>query len=396
MKHALLIGLYLILSSSLFGLRSAQVERVSLIICGPGKEIYELEGHTALRLQFDDGKDISVNWGTFDFNSPNFIYRFVKGETDYMMAVYPFSSFYNQYQREGRWMNEYELNLSPKEMNRLAWLIDSTQVLGSPVYRYNYVKDNCATRPVDYIRKAIGRPVYLGSETGIEEPTGTFRQDMTYYHRNYPWYQFGIDLALGSGIDYEIENEEHYFAPVAMEKMIAGAYITDSIGVLKPLVKNSVNLLTENGGGPAEATPFYFTPLFVCWLFFLIALVICLHDWKVEQVTRWFHCLYYSLASLAGLLLTFLIFVSVHESTSPNWLYLWLNPLCLIGAVFIWIKTLWKAVFYWQILNFVALAALSVISLCGVQFLNPAFIPLIAADVILSLTWLNSVRWKKG
>ena len=45
-----------------------------------------------------------------------------------------------------------------------------------------------------------------------------------------------------------------------------------------------------------------------------------------------FDTIYFNIAGLAGLLLTFLIFVSVHYATSPNWLYLWLNPLCFIGG----------------------------------------------------------------
>ena len=58
--------------------------QVSLITCSPGKEIYELEGHTALRIKTPD-YDMAVNYGIFDFNSPNFIYRFVKGETDNLL-----------------------------------------------------------------------------------------------------------------------------------------------------------------------------------------------------------------------------------------------------------------------------------------------------------------------
>lgn len=395
LRIPILLAFLWTLSSQLMPTHASRVERVSLITCGPGKEVYELEGHTALRLEFDDGLDLSVNWGTFDFNSPNFIYRFVKGETDYIMAVYPFNLFFEQYKREGRWMNEHELNMSEEEMDNLFRLIDSTMTVGSPVYRYNYVKDNCATRPVEYIEKAIARPVYLGSDNGIEESTETFRQDMEYYHRNYPWYQFGIDLALGSGIDYNLDSDEHFFAPLALDRMILAAYAPDSSGMMRKLVTESLPLLPETGGGPEAPTPFIMSPLSVCWLFFAMTLAICLYDWKKERITYWFFGLYYSIAFIAGLLLTFLIFISVHEATSPNWLYLWLNPLCLIGAVFIWIKKLRKAVFYWQILNFVALTVLAFISLCGVQQLNVAFIPLIAADVILSLTWINSVQWER-
>lgn len=50
----------------------------SLLTVAPGNEVYELDGHTGLRYRGTDGTDFVVNWGVFDFNSPNFLYRFVK------------------------------------------------------------------------------------------------------------------------------------------------------------------------------------------------------------------------------------------------------------------------------------------------------------------------------
>lgn len=364
------------------------VTRVSLVTCGPGKEIYELEGHTALRLTYDDGRELSVNWGIFDFNSPNFLYRFVKGETDYRMAVYPFQNFLAQYTHEGRWMSERVLDLDSLQRQRLAALIDSTLTIGSPVYRYNYVLDNCATRPIDYVAMAVGSPVTLGTETGIAVPTSTFRQDMTYYHRNYPWYQFGIDLALGRGIDRPITVAEHRFAPVALDRMLEHATVTDSLGNKRQLASQPIPILPQSHGEPLGPTPWPLRPLTVCWTFFAITLAVCLYDLRRLRLTRWYFSAYYTIASLAGLLLTFLIFVSVHESTSPNWLYLWLNPVCLVGAVAIWLKKCNRIYIWWQFANFVALTVLLVIATLGVQRLNPAFFPLVFADMLMALTSL--------
>ncbi|MDE6782781.1 MAG: DUF4105 domain-containing protein, partial [Paramuribaculum sp.] len=69
---------------------------ISLLTCAPGSEVYELEGHSALRMQYGS-TDIVANWGIFDFSSPNFIYRFCKGETDYCIGVLPADRFFTQY-----------------------------------------------------------------------------------------------------------------------------------------------------------------------------------------------------------------------------------------------------------------------------------------------------------
>ena len=63
--------------------------RISLLTCWPGPEVYELFGHTGLRVQRISAEqpfDVVFNYGLFDFSTPHFVYRFTKGETDYCVA----------------------------------------------------------------------------------------------------------------------------------------------------------------------------------------------------------------------------------------------------------------------------------------------------------------------
>ena len=95
---------------------------ISLITCYPGEEIYELCGHSAVRVR-GDGIDSVWNYGIFDFNQPNFVYRFVKGETDYRGASYPFHYFMPEYVHSGRKVVEQDLNLTPEEAKRMLELL---------------------------------------------------------------------------------------------------------------------------------------------------------------------------------------------------------------------------------------------------------------------------------
>lgn len=372
------------------------VESVALLTCHPGDEVYELEGHTALRIVFSDGNDLTVNWGLFDFNSPNFLYRFVKGETDYRMGIVPTSQFLAQYTRERREVTQLTLNLSPDERDRLVWLIDSTLHIGSPVYRYNYVLDNCATRPIAYLEKAIGDSISLSDTTAVgKNKAATFRSDMTYFHKNYPWYQFGIDLALGADIDALFTGREHIFAPVSLAVMLDSATRPDpkNRGLSIPLVEDRIQLIPDNGGGPLPPTPWPLTPISVCTFFCLITLVVSIRDLICHKISRWLDTIYFNIAGCAGLLLTFLIFFSEHYATSPNWLFLWLNPLCFIGGTLIWIKKCRKVVISYQIINFAAIVALGYIIIFGPQSVNIAIIPLLVADVLRALVYIRSVKW---
>ena len=393
---ALCVILFLTCTAKSADTTRPEVESVALLTCHPGDEVYELEGHTALRFIFSDGKDLTVNWGLFDFNSPNFLYRFVKGETDYRMGATPTVHFLNQYSSEGRRVDQTPLNLTPAEREKLVWLIDSTMRIGSPVYRYNYVLDNCATRPVDYLEKAIGHPLQFADTTALGDKAGTtFRGDMTAFHRNYPWYQFGIDLALGPYIDNTLTSREHLFAPVSLALMVDGAMRPDPENPEAYISLSSprFELLPDLGGGPSTPTPWPFSPIAVCSFFCLITIIISIIDLHRHSISRWFDTIYFNIAGLAGLLLTFLIFVSVHYATSPNWLYLWLNPLCFIGGTLIWIKKYRKAVILYQIINFAAIAALCVVVICGAQAINFAFIPLLAADALRAVVYIRSAKW---
>ena len=364
---------------------------VSLLTCSEGREIYELEGHTGLRIQHPLYGDFTVNWGVFDFDSPGFVYRFVKGETDYIAAAVSTDRFLEAYRRQGRTVREQTLRLTPDQTDRLVDMIMTNIRPENRVYRYNYVLDNCATRPLMMIEKAIGDTVTLGSKALEGRDATTFRNVMRHYHRNYPWYQFGIDTALGSGIDRPISQRETGFAPVVLADMIAGATTPGG----EQLTLSDGYLIGSSATPPAPAgpTPWTFTPMFWASVIFLLAIWVSIRQKQGHaKAARWFDTLYFSLCGTEGLLLTFLIFVSVHEATSPNWLYLWLNPLCFVGAVSPWLKRGKGLEICYQSVNFACLIALAAIFLAGVQSPNPAFWPLMIASAVRSVTNILTIK----
>lgn len=354
---------------------------ISLLICSPGSEIYELEGHAALRIVHPVYGDMTVNWGLFDFDAPNFAYRFTKGETDYCVGAAPTDHFIALYQREGRTVTEFPVKLTRDEANRVIELIIENLRPENRVYRYNYLYDNCSTRPLAIIEKATGDSVNLTMPDNL--PDGeTFRSIMTRYHQNYPWYQFGIDLALGNGIDKKVTPRDVTFAPVILLNQVTKD--TKRFGEAVILTNPSSGVT----GGPAGPTPWYLTPLFIGWIVFVVATVLTIFNSRVKRAAIWFDRIYYLVAGVAGMLLTFLIFVSVHEATSPNWLYLWLNPAALIVVIGIGTKRLTTLVLFYQLINFAALIALCIIAATGVQSLNTAFYPLILADLLRSANYI--------
>lgn len=350
----------------------------------PGPDIYELEGHAALHITTPQA-DYAVSFGTFDFEQPNFVYRFVKGETDYWAAAAPWQYFVEAYRSQGRRIADMELNLTSEQKAKLIELCHNNLLPENRTYRYNYVKDNCATRPLGLLEKALAPDsLHLGQVQSVDAShLDTFRDIMRWYHRNYPWYQFGIDLALGSGIDYPISNREQAFAPVLLAEQLQGASAGD-----RPLVNRTAEINPAYVDAISGPTPWLLSPMCMCLLILLLTAVITAHDIRRGSVSRWFDAALFGVFGLAGCLLTFLIFVSVHEATSPNYLYLWLNPLCLIPSIFIWLKKCKKLVLCYHFTNFALVFALCACWYWLPQSANIAFVPLILSDLIRSASYI--------
>lgn len=351
---------------------------VSLLTAWPGPEVYQLCGHSAIRIRGAE-VDSVWNYGVFDFDEPNFVYRFVKGETDYMLVGYPTMWFMPEYLSEGRKVLEQDLNLTQDEAWKLRSLLQTEALPQNRTYRYNYVKDNCATRITDRLAQATDARLIFPDTIAY----GTFRREMRTFHRDYPWYQFGIDLALGSGLDRELRANEEMFVPTVMSDRYAKATLGDG----RPLVSDTRQLTPDSGHATLPPTPWYLTPNFwsaIC--FILMAAFSVFMAWK-RRILRWLYCLWFAIIGLGGCIIAFLVFASDHEATSPNMLLLWLNPLQLIMAVCVWWpRAHWPVnIMAWY--NIVVLGILLIIWPFQLQSANPAFFPLMGATLALSIVY---------
>lgn len=369
------------------------VPRISLLTCHAGSVMYELCGHTALRVQYL-GEDLAVNYGLFEFATDNFAIKFLKGETDYRVGAYPFDYFLHNYTRQDRRVVEQELNLTPEQAKKLFDLLVINLRPENCVYRYNYVKNNCATKPIDVIELAVGNEIKFNEPSidGAEE--WTFRREMRHFHQNYAWYQLGIDLALGSGIDYKLPTREKMFAPEALETMMRGATVVDSTGITIPIVKREV---VWHEGHPAQLppTPWWCSPMFVFSMLLVAVIAFTVRDVRRRQVSRSVDTLVYGVYGIVGVLLSFLVFVSVHEATSPNWNIVWLNPLALIPAVGVWLKKLKPIVLWYHFANFVVILLLMLCWPFTGQTINVAILPLMAVIVIRSASYIYISKCQK-
>ena len=84
---------------------------ISVLTMGPGTNLNDSFGHSAFRIS-DTNQNIDVvyNYGVYNFDTPNFYLKFVKGQLMYQLDRTDFSLFYQHYSDQNRWIKEQVLN----------------------------------------------------------------------------------------------------------------------------------------------------------------------------------------------------------------------------------------------------------------------------------------------
>lgn len=343
----------------------AQNARFSIVTCSPGDEAYSLFGHTALRyIDEDKGVEKVYNYGYFNFNAPNFVWRFVLGETDYMVGSVPYRVFLYEYLQRGSSVVEQVLNLTPEQVDRLYTLLEDNCRLENRVYRYNYFYNNCTTKARDKVIEALGdgySMIYAPDSTDV---LPTFRETLSLMTASHPWYSFGIDLLMGSDADKETLREELQFIPQNMMKDLENAYITDVAGNRVPAVKETNVLLEEDC---PEVPRSNFTPFNASLLLLLFTFIVLLCEVRKKKTFWWYDILLMTLQGLPGCLLLFMGLFSQHPAVDANYTLLLLNPLALLLLPFVVYRIIRhkSPVLAWVQIVFVALFVLS--GIAGLQ-----------------------------
>ncbi|MDX9880946.1 MAG: DUF4105 domain-containing protein [Prolixibacteraceae bacterium] len=315
---------------------------VSILTCGPNKEIYALYGHTAIRVSDPVRNiDLAFNYGVFSFDKPNFIYRFAKGETDYLLYPYQFLDFFSGYQKDQRSVYEQVLNLTQKEKQQLFDFLIWNAREENREYRYNFFFDNCASRVRDVVEKQVEGEIIFPEKS--DNPK-TFRQLIKMYHRRDRWLNFGIDLVVCAPADRFATPYEEMFLPGYLMAHFARAQIQDENGN-KPLVTETRTLFETTL--PKQSPAFSIaSPGIVFLLIVLLVVCISVCQFRKSKIPAGADYLVYGVNGLMGLILLWFVLYSEHPAMSPNYNLVWAMPLNLLFAV-VWAVKKWRPVTRW-------------------------------------------------
>ncbi len=358
--------------------------KITLLTTSPWTgAVYSLYGHTVIKVQDDSAKvDACFNYGYFDSSQTGFLFHFLRGETDYVLGVTSYQDFLNENKMKGLEVMEQELNLSLQQKQQIWNDLYINALPENREYRYNFLFDNCATRPRDMVENIINKPITYPAT----QPGQTFRDLIHECVHEFAWMEFGIDLVIGAGADRDITNREKMFLPSYLMAAFEGAIVHQSDTTKVPLVKSSVKLLESENKGFERSDWSILKPLPVAFALLFVTLLISFLQLRFhhDKTARIYDKLLFSIVGIAGLIVTFLVFFSEHPVTSPNWNLAWLHIAHLFIAVLFWVKSMKKVVYYYHFINFAVLS----LFLLSWWFI-PQQLPLATIPFIMSL-WLRS------
>ena len=412
--------------------------RISLLTCTPGPDAYERFGHSGIRIEdLRSGMDVTFHYGVFSFNTPHFVYRFVKGETDYQLGAVMTEDFIGQYRRRGLGMTQATLRLTPEQQQDIVERLLVNYRPENRTYRYSYFFDNCATRPYHLIETATGGSI---DHDSLWCHAITLR-DMVHQKTGMGnWLQFGIALAVAQRADVPTSYEEQMFLPDYLERAYRMAKIDG-----EPMVTKWEPLLTmtdEVKERMEDFGPRCLQPDVVCGTLFAIALILTLgYGWRqrkeqkgkakmqggvqglqrqggaqesvqglqrqggaLESVQglqrqggmlsgilgipmegrfdmplaeKIFDTIWLLLTGITGCIVWFLNFFSMHPAVDGNANCWWLLPTNVFFALLIWLKLPQKVIRIYFFINFAALIVYFMVDWETEQYCHPAFIPLL-------------------
>lgn len=274
--------------------------KIYLVTCGPGEALYERYGHTAIMVIDDElGLQEVYNYGIFDFNTSHFYWRFVRGETYYQLGKEQANRFLSQYIYYNRQVNVQELNLMPEQRDAIYRALIVNYYPENRTYLYNFVFDNCATRPYYLLVNALQEftSTYQGAE-GV-----SYREFIRHYTPRGSWGDFGINLVFGPRADRLMQGTERLFLPEELMYYIHEAHFADGT----PLVKaEHIQPFT------IERIPWYRTWYFGIVMLFVVLAALSYYDRRRGRRTRWVDYTLYAVYALLLVLVTFLTFFSIH------------------------------------------------------------------------------------
>lgn len=226
---------------------------ISIMTMGVGAEVWERFGHDAIVVEDRRlGSSVAYNYGMFSFRQENFLLRFLQGRMLYWMQGDDAETELPKYRYLQRSVWQQELNLTPAQRLAMRDFLEWNARKENRFYRYDYYRDNCATRVRDAIDRVLGGSLHSQM---LGPGAGSYRFHTQRLVSNAIPLYTGLLLILGRGVDAPITKWDEMFLPLELRKYLEEARVPDSTGAMVPLVKEERTLFESHAFSVPDTPP---------------------------------------------------------------------------------------------------------------------------------------------
>ena len=291
---------------------------ISMITVAPGESLNDTWGHSAIRIKDNMlGFDVVYNYGTYDFNTPNFYTKFMRGKLLYDLGVNQFHNFYRYYKQQNRSVVEQVLNLNQEQKQAYFNYLQNNARPENKKYLYDFFFDNCATK-LRFVNSEILKNEVVYKDELLNN-NKTFRDLIYQKLEHHPWGKYGIDIALGAVIDRKATPKEYTFLPSYIYENFKTAQIIVD-GKPQPLVAKENILFKQK---EQHVNGLFFTPFVVFSVLALLVFFLTYLDVKNNKQTKKIDFILLFTTGLVGLLVVLLWFATDHTATKNNLNIFW-------------------------------------------------------------------------
>ena len=338
--------------------------RISLLTAAPGDELYLRFGHNAIRVKIDAfDYDAVYNYGTFDFNQPNFYVNFARGRMLYHLSKSSYDRFMAEYMYENRAMREQVFDLDSVQTMFVYQFLENNYLPENRHYRYHFFLDNCATRIRDLMMQT-----FEGITLPEPQGTPTYRDLLHHYLKEHPWGKFWIDIALGLPTDQKTDMYAQMFLP---------DYVFDAFANVlhngRPVVKQTKDIFIPDQSAFQPNSPI--TPTIICCFILALAALFL----YVQKGSNVFDFILFFIVGLVGVLVIFLWFFTDHTNTLNNLNIIWALPTHIVMTFFLLSRQRNNFTRKYFLITAIISMLLVVTWVFLPQRLNPSLIPVVLA-----------------
>lgn len=342
--------------------------KISILTIGTANESHTLYGHTGIRiLDQKRGIDIVYNFGYFDFDTPFFLAKFVKGDLQYFVATNQYAAFEYSYRMENRSIYEQTLNLSLAQKQKLSDDLNQNLFSENRNYTYKFIDKNCTTMVIDKVNAVLGSPL-ITTKKPVEM---TYRSLLNTYLKNTFFQKLGINIIFGAKTD---KKAEVLFLPLELMEVLKTVQYQG-----KPLVSETKTVFEADS---SKRSVSLWDNYYVYAAVILLVLV-----FRKNRI----YCFYFAVLGLVGAFLSLVGFYSFHEEVSGNYNILLFNPALLVWLYF-YQKNNQKWLYYVSLFNLGCILLFNAIVINKAQLL--LFLPITISSTVILVKFVRNYKQK--